>query len=469
MERTPYQQVAIGAGILAIVAAIASGRMPQWLRVVLVAGLALLAAGAGVFAYRYATQSTTLTVAAGSIDGDAPRLMSAIAARLASSGSPIRLTVVDKGTALEAAKAFSTGQADLAIIRADSGDLSSARTVVTVTHAVVMLAVPPGSSIDSIDGLKGKTVAVIGAELNGHVVASLVKEYDLNGAKVRFQDVALKDLPKALQAKQVQAVLVVMPVSEKYLAMLRGVFPRNAKQSVGLVAIEAAGAIAAIERAYESYELPKGTLRGSPAVPDEDLSTLRVPFYLVANKKLSDDVVGGVTKAIMDARRDLVGEYPLLAQIGAPSTDKDALIPIHSGAAAYFDGDQKTIFDKYGDQFFYGSMLLGSLMSLLAAGWKFMTTNPDAATRQPLLQLHALISDVGEARGESDLAVIENKVNDILKEQLEKCCSGDVEAGQADALNLAIRRLEYLVSRRRSMLNGTHAGPLQPQSGLGPS
>jgi hypothetical protein len=30
--------------------------------------------------------------------------------------------------------------------------------VVLVTHGVVMLVVPPGSSIDGIDGLKGKTV-----------------------------------------------------------------------------------------------------------------------------------------------------------------------------------------------------------------------------------------------------------------------------------------------------------------------
>ena len=34
---------------------------------------------------------------------------------------------------------------------------------------------------------------------------------------------------------------------------------------------------------------------------------------------------------------------------------------------------KKTFFDKYGDQIFYGSMLLGTLTSLFAAAWKFMT------------------------------------------------------------------------------------------------
>ena len=32
-----------------------------------------------------------------------------------------------------------------------------------------------------------------------------------------------------------------------------------------------AGAIAEAERAYESFDVPKGTLRGSPPVPDDDL------------------------------------------------------------------------------------------------------------------------------------------------------------------------------------------------------
>jgi hypothetical protein len=39
--------------------------------------------------------------------------------------------------------------------------------------------------------------------------------------------------------------------------------------------------------------------------------------------------------------------------------DKDAYIPIHPGAAAYFNGEQRTFFDKYGDLIFYGSILLG--------------------------------------------------------------------------------------------------------------
>jgi hypothetical protein len=144
-----------------------------------------------------------------------------------------------------------------------------------------------------------------------------------------------------------------MPISEKYLGVLRDVLPRNAKMKAGLVPIDLAGAIAAATRTYESYDLPKGTIRGSPAIPDEDLTTLRVPLYLVANKKLADSVVAVLAQTMMEVPRDLVGEYPLLAKISAPSTDKDAYIPIHPGAATYFSGEQPSFLDKYADKLFY--------------------------------------------------------------------------------------------------------------------
>jgi len=130
--------------------------------------------------------------------------------------------------------------------------------------------------------------------------------------------------------------------------MVRDLFPNQAKHTTGLVPIESAGAIAAVDRAYESYELPKGTIRGSPPVPDDDLTTLRVPFFLIANKDLSEDVVATLTKEIIESRRDLVSDYPLLAQLTAPNTDKDAYIPVHPAAAAYFNGEQKTFFTNTG-------------------------------------------------------------------------------------------------------------------------
>jgi len=461
MEREQYQQVAIVAGALAVIVALMSGRLPRWLRIVLVLSLGILAAGAGLFGYRYITQPTTLTIAAGSLDGDVPRIMSAMAQRMASTNAPIRLKVVEKATSSEAAKEFAAGNVDLVIARADLVDLSIARAVLAVTHGVVLIVVPPGSPIEGMDDLRGKMVGVISAETNRQVIAAITKEYALDSAKVSFKNLTPADVPQAFQTKQIHALLVVLPLSEKYIAMLRDIFPRNAKASLGLVPIESAGAIEEVSPPFKSYELPKGTLRGSPPVPDDDLTTLRVPYFLVANKNLSDDAVTALTKAMMETRRELVGEFPLLAQVMAPSTDKDAYVPIHPGAAAFFDGDEKTIFDKYGDQFFYGSMLLGTMMSVLAAIWKFMTRDMGKPDERPSIRLYALVGKINEAKSESELSAIEQEIDEILKVELENCSSGKVNSGEMSAISLASQRLQYLMAQRRLTLNGASAGLLR--------
>jgi TRAP transporter TAXI family solute receptor len=452
MEPDQAQKIAIMAGAAAVLAALATGRLPRWLRIILVSSLAALACAAGLLGYRYATHPVTLTVATGSIDGDATRLMSAVAAEMAAKESPVRLKVVDKGTALDAVNAFAAGETDLAIVRADVGDLSAARTVVVMTYAVVLIAVPPGSTIDSMDGLKGKTVGVIAGPVNQKLTAAIVKAYDLDRAKVIFKDISPSDALQALQSKQIHALLVVMPISEKYLGMLRDVLPRSAKMKLGLVPIDLAGAIAATARTYESYDLPKGTIRGSPAIPDEDLTTLRVPFHLVANKKLADNVVAALTQTMMEVPRDLVGEYPLLAQIGAPSSDKDAYIPIHPGAAIYFNGEQQSFLDKHADKLFYLFMLLGFFASMLAAAWKFMMKDPDGAEDAPLARLTRLMDQIGTANSESELANAERNIDEILKAQLEKYSRGEAEAADCAALGLAMQRLERLIGQRRAGL-----------------
>src|SRR2546425_11072970 len=130
-------------------------KFPLWLRFFLLIGVVAFSAGAGLLAYRYYTRPVTLTVAVGSIDGEAAKAMSAIASRLVTINAPVRLTVIDTGTALAAAKTFASGKADLAVVRGDVGDLSQAQAVVVVSHMVALVIAPPGSSIDGMDKLKG--------------------------------------------------------------------------------------------------------------------------------------------------------------------------------------------------------------------------------------------------------------------------------------------------------------------------
>ena len=164
--------------------------LPFWVRAMLLAGVFCIVAGAGLIAYRLYQRPMTLTVAVGSLDGEAQQVASLIAGRLATTNSPIRLKVENAGSVLDAAKAFAAGNADLAVVRADVGDLQQARAVALTAHGVVMIVAPPGSSITSIAKLRDHTVGVVGGEINHGVVEVLKKEYDLGHANVIFKDIA---------------------------------------------------------------------------------------------------------------------------------------------------------------------------------------------------------------------------------------------------------------------------------------
>jgi TRAP transporter TAXI family solute receptor len=433
------------------VTSMVSLKLPLWLRFVLVVGVLGLASGASLIAYRYYSRPVTLSVAVGSVDGEAAKAMSAIASRLVATNAPVRLRVIDSGTVLEAAKAFSSGNVDLAVVRGDVGDLSQAQAVVVVSHVVALIVAPPGSTIDSMDKLKGRRVGVIGGDANSKIVDVLSKEFGLDRAKV-FKDIALPDARRALQSKEVNALLIVIPLAEKYLSLVRNFFQQGPKVSPVLVPIESAGAIAEAERAYESFDIPKGTLRGSPPVPDDDLTTLRASLYLVAQKKLGADLITSLTQTIMRVRRDLLAEEPIFAQITAPSTDADAYLPLHPGAAAFYNSTQQSFMDEYGNWIYLTPMLLGGAATVLAAAWKFLGLGEPATREGPLDSLYALGRRIRNVGTEAELSDIEEEIDNILKGQRTRSAAGDENAVDDATLNVAAHRLESLIHDRRTML-----------------
>lgn len=439
-------------------------RLPAWLRITLVAGIAILVAGTSLLAWRWYSKPTTLTVAVGSLDGEASRLIAAIARKLTQSSAPVRFSMIETDSALEAANAFASGKTDLAVVRGDAGDLSQARAVAIIAQSVALLVAPPGSPITDMAGLRRVTVGVIGGDVNRRIVKVLTDEYDLERANVTFRDLLPGDARKALETKEVRAILIVAPLVERYLAMVRGLFPQNAKTAPVLIAIDQAGAIANKDRVFESYDVPKGTLRGAPPVPADDLTTLRTSFYLVARKKLDNDLVASLAESVMNARRDLLPELPILSQVAAPNPDADAYLPVHPGAAAFYNGTQESFLDKWGNIIFLAPMILGTLASVLAAAWKFLRAGVPLTREQALDALYVLGQRIRASGVAAELDEIEKEIDRVLLAQRKREVLGEEEAREVVALNVAAHRLENLIHDRRLVLASQQEGKPREQA-----
>src|SRR4051812_44728679 len=423
--------------------------LPFWARAVLLAGLAGIVLGAGLIAYRFYAKPTTLSLAVGSFDGEAAKVATIVAGRLEATKSSVRVKIVPTDSVLDSAKMFAAGKTDLAIVRADVGDLSQARSVALVNKSVLMILALPGSSVSSIEKLKGHTVGVVGGKIDQKIVDALKKEYDL-ADKVNFKSIAPADVPRAIQSKEASAFLAVVPLNEKYLSLVRRFFRDSHNSFPTLVPVESAGAIADVEGAYESFDIPLGTLRGNPPVPDADLTTLRVGSYLVANKNLDADLITTLTQALINARNDLVRDQPLLAGLAAPDTDPDAYIAVHPGAAAYYNGTQQSFMDKYGNWIYLTPMVLGALASIFATAWRFLGVQqapPDATLRN----LFALPRRIRELKSDAELAAIEDQVDQALDAEMASALRSENAQDIATLVSMA-HRLEDSIHRRRQML-----------------
>jgi TRAP transporter TAXI family solute receptor len=427
-------------------------RMPLWLRLIALVGVILLCTAAGLYGYRWYNRPVTLTLAVGSVDGEGAKAMSAVASQLAADGAPVRLKIVDTGTSVESARRFAAGDVDLAAVRGDVGDMSQAQAILVLSHVTVLLIAPPGSPIDSIEKLKGRTIGVLGGEANATIVDVLNNSYDLARNKTVFRNLGFQEARQAVQSKQVAALLVVIPLSEKYLTLVKGFFQQGSKALPVLIPIDSAAAIADSHRAYESFDVPKGTLRGAPPNPDDDVTTLRTSLYLVARKSLNADVAANLAQSILKVRRELLRDNPLFAQITAPSTDADAYLPVHPGALAFYNGTTQSFIDEYSNYIYLGPMILGGIASVLAAAWKFLGIGQPEFREGPLDTLYGLARRIRTVNSESELLAIEDEIDNILRGERHRAEAGDENAVDAATLNVVAHRLENLIHDRRAIL-----------------
>ena len=87
----------------------------------------------------------------------------------------------------------------------------------------------------------------------------------------------------------------------------------------------------------------------------------------MARKGIAESTIAIFTRQLFAIRQTLKNEFPLAAKIETPDTDKDATIPVHPGAAAFVDGEEKTFLDRYSDYIWWALMAASAMGS--AGAW----------------------------------------------------------------------------------------------------
>jgi hypothetical protein len=147
-----------------------------------------------------------------------------------------------------------------------------------------------------------------------------------------------------------------------------------------------------------------------------------------------------------------MSEFPLAAKIETPDTDKDAVIPVHPGAAAFVDGEEKTFLDRYSDYIWWSLMALSAMGSLGAwfAGYlKKDERENNTSLRERLLDM---IPAARRSDSAEELDRMQEEADTILRDTLLCFDHGAIEEGALTAFNIALEQFHNAIADRKALL-----------------
>jgi TRAP transporter TAXI family solute receptor len=432
VRRTVWMMI---AGVLAIIGALAAG-------------------------YYFAVRPTILRIAVGPPNSDDVKVVQALTQAFAQHRSPVRLKPVQTDGVVASADALAQGKVDLAIVRGDVDVPRNAQAVATLRKNFVVLWVPPhaktrgrkaGAKITKIAELAGRRVGVIGkTQANVNLLKVILRQYGVDPSKVEIIQFPANEAAEAIHSQKADAYLAAGPLNSKITIEALAASSKDGGAPTFL-SIDASEAIAQNHPVYESAEIPAGTL-GAPDRPDEELKTISFTHHIVARKGISDMTIAAFTRQLFSIRQQLMADFPLAAKIETPDTDKDAVIPVSPGAAAFIDGEEKTFLDRYSDFIWWGLMAMsamGSVGAWFASFLKKDERSNNSALRERLLDMIAQTRKCDDA---AELDRMQSEADDILRETLRCFEHGAIEEGALTAFNIALGQFHHAVADRRALL-----------------
>jgi TRAP-type uncharacterized transport system substrate-binding protein len=213
------------------------------------------------------------------------------------------------------------------------------------------------NKLDSVSKLAGHRVGVVtGNAATREVLDVVLSHYGVPLNQVQVSLIDPSHIAEAVKAQQVDVLFVAGAETGQAINDVVAAATVNG-QAPSFIPIDQAEGVAKRSPAFQSVDIEAGTFGGNPPAPPDELKSLSFPEYLVAKKSFHHDAVGTLAKLIFTSRLALAAAMPGEIKIRAPATEKDANIVVHPGALAYLNDDQKSFFDKYGDDIFYGLLI----------------------------------------------------------------------------------------------------------------
>lgn len=492
----------------------------------LVTILGTIALGGVVWAaFYYSTKNTEMRIATGP---NGTKIVQVLASTLAKSHDQLQLQVVTTDSAAASAQALSNGSADLAIVPTTVGKSPNWPVVAILRQNVIALIVPapaptptpaPAAAAasaptkkaatpkatktakpaktakakktaktakdkdtdtddDSSDDttkddsnklkvtqLAGKRIGIVtGNEATPDLLDVVLNHYGVPLDKVQVSQIDPANLADAVRKNTVDVIFVAgsaigQAISDAVKAATQnGVAPT-------FIEIDQADGIAKRNIAFDSIDIDAGTFGGVPPTPDDKLSTLSFPEYLVARKSFDHAAIADLAKVIYTSRLAIAAQLSGEVKIEAPKTDKDADALVHQGALDYLNDDQKTFFDRYGDDIFYGMLIFPVFGSAIAGMASYLRADSRTRRLRLLQKVLDLVRKVHAAQTIQAIEHLQVEADNLVIAIIHLSEHEEFDESVRMSFSFALDQLRFATAARRTaILDHAEGGPEAPAS-----
>ncbi|MFN3671303.1 MAG: TAXI family TRAP transporter solute-binding subunit [Bosea sp. (in: a-proteobacteria)] len=418
----------------------------------LLAGV-LAALGVAAAGFYLMSQPRTLKLAVGPLGSEDARMAAGFVQGLNREKSKIRIRLVLTEGSAESARKVDEGEVELAIVRPDIALPAKADTALITRRSFPFFITRKESGIGRIADLRGRRIGVVRNPMGNIDLLKLVlSQYEVGPDEVQIVGLTPDEIAAAGRAGTIDAFFSINAIGARTGSDGGNRLRAGFGEEPVLIPVREADAIAARVRTIETGEIVRGALGGDPPRPSENLPTIAITSRLVASQDLDEEIVGDLVGAILGLRVTLAAELPLIQGLETPATDKDAPLPVHVGAAAYIDGEQKTFFERYGDWFYLGVMAL----SMVGTGGATLLGRESAARRRKAMagldELLALLPAIRLCEDDAELTGFEGRADAILSRVLGDFAKGDLDGSGLAAYRLVMDQVGRAVAERQRLL-----------------
>jgi TRAP-type uncharacterized transport system substrate-binding protein len=321
------------------------------------------------------------------------------------------------------------------------------------------------SSKLKVTQLAGKRIGIVtGNEASADLLNVVLNHYGVPLDKVQLSQIDPANLADAVQKNTVDVIFVAAAATGAAISDAVKAATQNGVAPT-FIEIDQADGIAKRNIAFDSVDIDAGTFGGVPPTPDDKLTSLSFPEYLVARKSFDHSSIADLAKVIYTSRLAIAAQLNGDVKIEAPKTDKDADALVHQGALDYLNDDQKTFFDRYGDDIFYGMLIFPVFGSAIAGLASYLRA--DSRTRR-LRLLQKVLDLVRKVHAAQTLEAIEHlqvEADNLVIAIIHLSEHEEFDESVRMSFSFALDQLRFAIAARRTaILDHAEGGAEAPAS-----